>query len=1030
MILIAPAMLCLFLFLHIADSYAYDPTRIKRPYSTGVTDKLPDGWNIKEIGNMSYRTNWCYKASSGLFYLKVGGDNMNNKGDDCAFIYYESDQDAQVEARIMDAEVQQNSSAKGFVMVRRGMAVNDPMGLLDAKSLDNTVSFCWRVKNGTSTTYNLRTAKSGTKGSTHTPPDCFPRWLKLVRQGKYVESYHKDDVENAEWVKVGGLVNVGIVGKAYMGIGASSVFQGSKEPNTTQPAIYLFDNVTVKDVEIPYEVQNPQLVAERFYEYLKPGRSLAIDVTKLFGHALGEYFTVESESMDPTVLETYTWEKLNETEIQGEQFTKYVQVKGLREGVTSLKISSTIKGFTMEADFTVVVSSGKSKPMTIDAAAPFGWKHINLEIPINPHLVSGEPFANKKLLISKKLPTFLGSWEYDWGGKNVAHHASTFRNNPPTNNKSSDMYVSGAITYDFREEWIPYSTADNYAKDTTRAEINGAYGCEVDLAFKAYTYPRNEFDKRIFLGVLDTTPAKNIDWNYSRGLFTRRITQEGFAESGFPYITNIKAGDWVTYTVYASREGYYLISPFTAFRSSDRRSLRIDVNGIMQVKELLLTKGKGGMDWVEGARTPIFLKKGTNQLKIIANTPDFNFLGLKMTFHTAKRVTYSGLSYDATANFRPEIKIDTTLMTDEEIITCDSILAIYDSAPMLRKIVMDSILLTYPRKTIYDTLSILNRYASKLDSMHVPYGTHSQQLSALDTIATRIVHTIDSITLYTNQRSEMKHIDLTSFLYKSGFDPRKPIEVSMKIDSVSNSGIGTYMGIMARTINRGEPASNAPFVSFGIGAYEGGRFAYRWAYNYDLKKLDKKDIAQDIYIRLRFNFYAPNYITAYYSYDNRFWSEFNEDPLQAQFFSTDSTDQDFAIGMYLTGGDFTGDVCMAMAKVSHFSVKQYDSMEEFERQYSWQEMYNTLFSMSTTTLRKGQPFDVTYNVIKPGRVSIKVFDSFGSLKEVLTNEDKPFSKEPVTKTFAINGLSESGIYLLQFEGPDNEQYLRFRYIAE
>ncbi|MDD4822704.1 MAG: hypothetical protein PHI48_09135 [Bacteroidales bacterium] len=1028
-ILIPETIVCLFMLLIAADSYAYDPTRIKRPYSIGVSDRLPDGWGFKAIGNTN-STNWCYKASNGLFYMKVGGDMMNNNGDDCAFIYYENDQDAQIEARVMDAEMDNSAMAKGFVMVRKGMAINDPMGFLEAKALNNSVSFCWRVKSSTSASYGSSNTKSSTKGSTHTPPDCFPRWLKLVRQGKYVEAYHKDDVENAEWVKVGGIVNVGIVGKAYMGIGASSLFKSAAEPNYTQPAIFLFDNVVVKDVEIPYEVLNPQLVAEHFYEYLKPGRSLDINVTKLFGHALGEYFTVECQSMDPTVLEAYSWERLNVPDIQGENYTKYIRVKGLREGVTSLKLSCTIKGFTMQADFTVVVSNGKSKPMTLDAAEPFGWKHINLEIPIDPNLVSGEPFANKRLLISKKLPTFLGSWEYDWGGKDVGNHAMTPRNNPPTGNTSSDMYVSGAVTYDFREEWVPYTTADNYAKDTIRAEINGAYGCDVDLAFKSYTFPNNKFDTRIFLGFVDTTEAKNIDWTISRGLFSRRITQGGYAETGFPYITNIKAGDWVTYTVYAPREGYYLISPFTAFRSSDRRSIRIDVNGIMQVKELILTKGKGGIDWVEGTRTPIFLKKGENQLKIIANTPDFNFLGLKMTFHTAKRVTYSGLSYNATTNFRPEIKIDTTLMSEEEIATYDSITAIYGSSPMMRKFVMDSILLTYPRKTIYDTLSILDRYASRLDSMHVPYATHSEKLSALDTIATKIVHTIDSITFYTNQRTEMKHIDLTSFLYKSGFDPRKPIEVSMKIDSVSNSGIGTYMGIMARAVNKGELASNSPFVSFGIGAYEGGHFSYRWAYDYDLKKLDKKDIAQDVYIRLRFNFYAQDYVTAYYSYDGRFWSEFNEDPLQVQFFSGDNIEHNLAIGMYLTGGDFTGDVCMAMAKVSNFSVKQYDSMKEFERQYSSQEMYNTPFSMSSTTLRRGQPVDITYNVIKPGRVSIKVFDSYGSLKEVLTDEDKPFSKEAITKSYTISGLSESGIYLLQFEGPDNEQYLRFRYLAE
>jgi len=69
-------------------------------------------------------------------------------------------------------------------------------------------------------------------------------------------------------------------------------------------------------------------------------------------------------------------------------------------------------------------------------------------------------------------------------------------------------------------------------------------------------------------------------------------------------------------------------------------------------------------------------------------------------------------------------------------------------------------------------------------------------------------------------------------------------------------------------------------------------------------------------------------------------------------------------------------------------------------------------------------------VCKPGQVSLKVFDAYGMLKEVIMDGDKPFSKEPIVRTHVFTGLTETGIYLLRLNGPNNEQYLRFRYIAE
>lgn len=1022
--LISRVLISTVLILTISNGYAYNPNRIKRPYSTGISDQLPEGWMFRDIGNITPSTDWCYKASLGLYYLKAYGNEMGKQKDDCAFIYTETDQDMQVQARIMDAETVKDANACGFVMVRSGMASDDRMAFLKVNNDAKTVVLQFRSEiGGANGSFYSGSTQCSTKGSTHTPLDCYPRWLKIVRQGKYVQAYLKDDLEEAEWYQFGsGVKKIGTKGKVYMGIGASANLSNQYyNGDITKPAIFLIDNVSLTEIVIPYEVSEEEQTSinHSFYDFLRPGRSLDIDVTKLFGHAVNEYFTVECESLDPSVMEAYFWEKPVEDPADGEEFRKFVRVKGLRDGVTSLRLSSTIKGFTMQADFTVAISNGKAKKKTIEAASPFGWEHINMEIPVNPNAVFGEEFVRKDLLISKRYPSYIGSWEYDWGGRDIGNHARTPGNNPPTSNKESEIYVSGASTYTFRNELISYSKADNFARDTVRAETGGAAGSDIDLAFcpKCPT----ESNAMFFL-IPDSTDATGINWNLSRGLYTRRITPTGFGEPILPYITNIQAGDWVSYTVNAPREGYYVIHPFTDYKSKDPKFMRIDVNGIMQVQELRL----GG----KGSEAQIFLKRGKSHLKMIAISRDFNFYGFSFLFHTLVRSTYSGLSYNTTTNFRPKILVDTTLMADDEKLEYDSILAIYDTSAIVQKTILDSLMRGYPKKTIYDTTAILSGYAERLDSLHIPYSTHSEKLSALDTIANKLVKSIDTITFYTNQRSEMKHIDVTSYLYKRGYDPRKPIEISMKIDSVANTGIGTYVGLMMRTLSKGEVPANSPFLSFGVGSYEGARFAYRWGYDYNYKKLDNPTIAQDVYIRLRLNFYAQNYVTAYYSYDNLFWWEYLQDPLRIDFMSSDMRENDIAVGLYFTGGASTGDICQAMARVSNIRVNQYESVEDFERQYAQEEMINYPLSISKTTIRGDEPVDITYNVCKPGQVSLKVYDAYGMLKEVVMDEDKPFSKEPIVRTHVFTGLTETGIYLLRLNGPNNEQYVRFRYIAE
>lgn len=1017
---------------------AYDPTRVARPCPAGTTDPLPDGWAFRDIGNITPATDWCYNATKGQYYLKAyGNETYGSTPDECGFLYFQTDEDKQVSVRIMDAEVVNGTAAKGFIMIRGGLADDDPMVYVEVKTQNNNqICFCWRLQKASANgSANGLCIQSGTIGSTFNPPNCYPRWIKFVRQGLYTTAFHKDDVEGASWVKIDAVKRLELKGKAYMGIGSCSVLNsGSYGGDRTKPGIFIFDNLAVQEIDVPYELLYPESVESSFAENVKPGRQKDIDITTVFGHALGEYFTIDVESVDPSIAEVYFWEKAVKDPTDGEEYRKYVHIKGIREGVTSVKMTCTINGYTMTTDYAVNVSDGKSKPKTASTSAPFGWDLVNMEVPVEPNLVWGQEFVTKRLSISKKFPVFIGSWEYDWGGIGVGNYSKIQGNNDPTTITSSEMYVSGAEAYRFREERVQYRIADGFAKDTIRSE-NG--GSAIDLAFltKNSSADSSSFTsgKQDLLFVVSKDASGTVVWDECKGFWTQRIgytdRATGLPVRGLPYITNILAGDWVSYTVYAPRAGYYIVSPIAACKNANK-SLRVDVNGIMQVPDLAITKGNNGYDWKKGGSGLILLAQGKNQIKFIANSPDFNLLGFKMLFKIPSKEPYSGLHYDGNKYMHPEEIVDTTLLAEDEYVTYDSIKRIYPTATEADKLIMDSVMLSYPKIKIFNTDKIISKFRSQLDSMQIPVSTNAEKLMALDSIKSKLTNSIDSLSFVTTQQTNMKHIDVTSYLYKKGYDPKKPIEISMKIDSIANAGRGTFMGIMLRTLFNDKVAPNSPCVSYGIGSYEGGRLSYRWGYNYDFKKMDNENIAQDVYLKIRLNYYAPDYLTAYYSYDNLFWWEFLADPLKVTFLSENGVDDNIAIGLYLTGGTFASDACLALGNTRNFVIKQYDRVDEFENYYSQADMNNLPLSMSSTTVSKGTPVQISFNVIKPGRVTMKVYDIYGVLKETVMDEYQPFNKDAVTETHTFTNLTETGVYLLRLEGPNNEQYVRFRYTAE
>ncbi len=1058
------------------EAYSYDPNRIKRPRPVGETDPLPDGWKFEDIGNITPPSDWCYDAEQAVFYLKsYGKEHFGTSDDQCGFFYFETDEDKQVSARIMDAETVDGAAGKGMLLVRAGLGGTDPWVFIEVKKQGgNTVCFDWRLTKGGSAGSSCE--GSGTVGSTFNPPNCFPRWIRLVRQGLYMTAFHKDDVEGASWKAVGnGMVKkVEFKGKVFMGIAACAVENSS---GTGNPAVIMFDNVEVAEIELPYYLKEPASVAAAFNESIRPGRYKDIDITQVFGHAIGEYFTIDCESVDPTIATAYFHEtpiaENQQEQYGGEAFRKFVRVQGVREGVTSIRMRCVINGHEMVTDYAVNISDGRSKAKTANINPPYAWTLESLEIPINQDMVWGNEFNTKKLSLSKTFPVFVGAWEYDWGGQGVGHYSSTKFENPSSQSQAID-YVKGAKPYPFRNgvtnysQYIPNSSSPKpgtkytytYGKDEAKKVIPymtswfSQYTLNtpdlredtyISMAFVEASDSSSQLNKKV-LNSKTTDSGGNVLWENCRGFWTEAIGANTdpsiVGKRGYAFLTRINAGDWVAYTVYAPRYGIYKFTPVAATKEQNQ-SVRIDVNGIMQAPEVSLPQCSSGSDWKEGQTVELELKEGANQIKVVFDKASgCNFLGFKFLYRIAIKAGYSGLIYDEEKYLQPETRVDTTAMEEAEVAYYKQMSALLEDTtafeeyvkPLLpvdideatfitmRDSVMTKVndsIATFPTQSFYDNEKVIAHFAEQLPD------TLNAEEEKIEFIQANLTNEIDSITMISTLQSTMKHIDKTSFLYKKGFDVNKPIEVTMKIDSIANSGKGTFMGIMLRPIANGEISSSSSYASFVIGSYEGGRLSYRWAQDYNYKKFDNENIAQDVYIKIRLNDYAPGYLTAYYSYDNLYWWEYLTDPLRIDFL--DEAD-DLAIGLSFTGGNFANDATLAFAKARDFKITEFESKEEMESVMSPEEMVGLPLTISPSDVKDGQSADITFNVLKPGLVSLRVFDSYGVLVETIKDyEYMPFSKDPITISHTFKNIQESGIYMLRIDAPENEQYVRFRY---
>jgi hypothetical protein len=315
-----------------------------------MSDPLPEGWKNTDIGEPELISKTFYDAENDFYTLSGGGYDTWGNADECNFVYFETEEDKEVVVRMLDF-VGTGWNSKGFIMIRSSLEPEASMCFLEVTphTDENSCYLSGRPLDG---------GGCDIFGVIVGLTPLYPRWIKFVRQGKYITGYHKGDTEDAQWERVA-TVELTLKGKAYLGIGVCGGGSGTGYVTVS------FDQLEVRDIEIPYELNNP--VSDKL---IGEGGEANINVTNVFGHYIGDYWTVEPESSDDGIATASFYETKVDNPEDGEEYRKYIKVTGISDGVAAIKLSTNINGFKMYDEFVVEVVGINPTIESVEAMTP------------------------------------------------------------------------------------------------------------------------------------------------------------------------------------------------------------------------------------------------------------------------------------------------------------------------------------------------------------------------------------------------------------------------------------------------------------------------------------------------------------------------------------------------------------------------------------------------------------------------------------------------------------------------------------
>ena len=977
-----------------------------------ISDEMPEGWKNVEIGNHPVPSKFAYVEETGSWYFDSGGKNVwGNNDEDFRFAYFETEEDKQVVCQIVYSQVD-HDYGKSFIMIR--------------SSLDRFTPWSYMENRKTDACLNYR----DTDGGCHTPNGAyahpngknFPRWMRYIRQGSFITGYVRDTAEE-QWYRMGNPIKIDFQGVCYMGIGACG--HGDWERTRV-----IFQNVVVEDIDIPYKLDAP--VADRT---IQKGTSAKIDITKTFGHYGDDYYKIGVNVSDPSIAKAVYSEELAPAE-DLETYFRYVTVTGLKDGVTAIRLSFDYAGFKLTNDFVVDVTDPEVDPEVaiVDQGPNSPWKFEKVGGRVftpdytknNRHMVIAyqktEPFKGAPLQVPGG---FFGA-DFDLGGTGLA-----FRDNNKDaggfasyrQGKTYDDYnpnINSNGTYKILPDYdpAPYIAAtdnNDWLRYTIEATTSGYYNIEID---------QGRGGEAIFQLFLDGAPL------------TDRVTNQGNSWSFSP--ATVVPGEFFieagvhTFDYYMWKASQDLGQfRFNLTRAQNAPDPGYEHPGIASYPEYSQepTPYHGQPLAVPGEWLAWEYDNGGPYVAYFDFSSNNEGGGMGRT---------DGVDLGGGGNIGWTNAGEWTVYTIDVSETADYVIAVEvacGDGDGKFNVEIDNVdytgQLTSP-KASWSTWVWVPSLPVKLDA-----GVHKlkviQHRGGFDIRGIRVSAVPSGSLSYEGsvENSAKLQTLLPSYdgkglmseavyLYQENIDLTKKMEMNVKIDSVKNTGAGSFGGIMLRGDNKYE----STFVTFGAGAFEGLKINYQWQGDRNEKvTIDRPDINLPVYLKVRTEVQNNKPVMyAYYSYDNEVWMSMLADPLLLNFM-----DNSINAGIALTGGKNTSTKRYGELVTNDLSIKYITgAFDELEDEYP--EIKEAKFEFNPTAGWDGsQNAKITFTLNKPGRVTLNVYNYYGVLVNTVVDAYYQQGTHTENLTKAQMGNHPSGTYLIKLVTPELYDYERFIY---
>ncbi len=960
-----------------------------------VNDELPEGWKHQDIGSFTPPSRFAYVAETGSWYFDVYGANVWGGTEEFHFAYFETEADKQVVCQVSYALLE-NAYGKAFIMIRAGLNPLEPWGYMENRRAD--VCFNYRATyNGACITPYTYTHQNGLQA---------PRWLKYIRQGSFITGYVRD-TEDIPWHRMGAPMKLALKGTCYMGVGVCGHSQRSR---------VIFQNVVVEDIDVPYAIDYPT-----DDQALAKGASVKIDVTKTFGHYGDDYFTINPTVSDASILRAvYSEEPAPVGDV--EQYYRYVTITGLKDGVAAVNLNFSYNGFVFNDEFVVDVTDSQEAPeefMTgVTPNAPWKFQEVVEKVfapdmtKNNNHRVIAYQPTTPLRGVPIDIPGDFFAAEYDWGGTGLS-----FRDN--------DQSVGTAAAYTKYRVLNPYAdfnpnmgekagygpfingtSHNDWLRYTINAQQSGYYRISLDIG------RGGNATFQFFLDGAAITPrqtAGSNSWALTPAL----------AVPGRVFIT--QGVHTLDYYMWEARQDLGAIH-FVLDQAQEQPDAGYEHPGTIPVVATTPYTGTAfpvpGPSWMAwqydlgGMYNAYFDFSTANEGGGMGRTTEAVDLGGGGNIGWTNAGEWTVYSIDVQEEGLYILQAEIAAGGNEAKFNFE----------------IDNVRAS---GTLYTPKSSWSNWVwVRSDPIRLSQGLHRLKLvqhkGGFDIRGIGVMQTTNALQyegsveekliIQTDVSSSAGLLSKAPFLFQESVNTRGRLEMDVKVDSIANTGSGSFAGFM---LHNGSTGSDN-YLTYAVGAYQGLRLNYKWSNTAPAVSIDVPNVNLPVYLKLRTEPIEGNpTLQAYYSYDNEVWTSVLPDPLLINFLNPTVN-----AGFATNGGGNVSSKRFGRAVATGLSLEQMSSYQPLPDELP--AAAPLAFGPNPWTSASGAA-TATFGVVTPGRVILSVHNYYGVLVNTLVDEYRQPGSYTVALSAAQMGSAPSGTYLIKLVTPDAYEYIRFIY---